>query len=214
MLFRNENPILGPFTQITWLDGSLHYLAPGSDPAFSQANIVASVFENASAPVLNYQGSVNITGAVVAERGALTVAAGTTVASGFLYGAEGKLIVKGTLSTANFSAGLVGQLDLSTATLSSPGPIAAIWGDMGASMSASAISGEADLQVLLLTSTCPGSSINSAIKVETLSTYLLDLSDSSYASGYATSSTAGTQLGRIKIKLPSGDGYINVFAVS
>jgi hypothetical protein len=185
--------------------GGVGPLAAAAQPTFRAID---------SEPTLSFAGSTAITGSVAAIRGNTTIASGTTITSGFVYGTQGKVTVKGTLATANFTAGIVGQLDLSTATLTASGPVAAIWGDMGASLSASAIADAANLNVVLLTDTHVGAAINSAIKVETNSTYLLDLSNASYASGYATSATAGTQIGRIKIKLPSGDGYIDVTSLS
>ena len=162
---------------------------------------------------LGYQGSVSITGSLVAVRGNVTVSSGVTVASGFLYGVQGKITVKGIFASQNFNAGVFAQLDLSAAgTLT--GQLAALWADMGATMSAAAISGEANLDVVVLTNTCAGSSVNAVFHVECLATYLFDMSNSSYPSGYATSATAGTQIGRIKIKLPSGDGYIDVTSLS
>ena len=159
------------------------------------------------------QGSVSITGSLVAVRGNTTIASGTTVSSGFLYGVQGKITVKGIFASANFSAGVFAQLDLSAAGTFTA-QLSALWADMGATMSAAAIAGQANLNVFSLTNTCPGSSVNAVIKAECLATYFLDISNATYPSGYATSATAGTQIGRIKIKVPSGDGYIDVTSLS
>lgn len=186
-------------------------LAVGTVPLADAAQ--PALFVVNSQPVLN-AASTAITGAVAAVRGNTTIATGTTVTSGFVYGTEGKVTIKGTASSANFTAGLVGQLDLSAASALGTGRIAAIWGDMGATMSAGAISGEAVLDIVLLTNTCAGSSVNSVIHAEALATYFLDVSNATYPSGWTNSATAGSQTGRLKIKTPAGDAYINVFSVS
>jgi hypothetical protein len=208
MLFRSENPILGPDTQVIWNDGTLHYLAGDS-----AVNLVGTALTNPrgidSEPTLPAN-ALAVTGSASAIRGNLTVPASGSVSSGYLYGTQGKLTVKGTLTTANFSAGLVGQLDLSAATLTSPGPISAIWGDMGASMSASAISGAAGLSILHLTNTALGATINSAIFVEALSTYLLDVSNASYSPFFHVGAPT-TLSGSLKIKTSAGDRYIALY---
>ena len=214
MLFRAENPILGPLSQIVWNDGSVHNLAgdSGSQASFAPA-ITSATPANFRAvdaePVLSAT-SVAITGSVAAVRGNTTVAVGSTIASGFLYGMQGKLTVKGTIATANFAAGLVGQLDFSTATVTPAGPISAIWGDMGATLSASAISGQANLNILQLTNTAPGSMINSAIFVEANATYLLDVSNSSYSPFWHVGAP-GTLSGSLKINTSAGPRYIAVY---
>lgn len=159
--------------------------------------------------------SVAISGSIAGVRGNITVNAGSTVTSGSIYGTQGKLSLPGTMSTTGFCSGVFAQLDLSLTTALSSTNVAALWADMGSTMSAAVISsGVALLDIAHLTNTCPGATINSAIHVEALATYLLDLSNSTYPAGYATSATAGTQIGRIKIKLPSGDGYIDVTSLT
>jgi len=209
MLFRNENPILGPLTQVTWNDGTLHYLAGDS-----AVNFVGTALTNPrvvdAEPTLPAN-ALAITGSASAIRGNLTLPASGSVSSGFLYGTQGKLTIKGTLATSNFSAGLVGQLDLSSATLTASGPISAIWGDMGATMSASAIADASNLNILQLTNTAPGATINSAIFVEALATYLLDISNASY-SPFFTLTAPGTAYGRIAINTTGGTKYIGVYS--
>ena len=155
-------------------------------------------------------------GSVASVRGNTTLATGGTISAGYIYGVQGKITLQGTLSTANFTAGVFAQLDLSAAQALSAPNVAAIWGDMGATISAAVISsGEALLDILHLTSTAPGSMINAAIHVEALSTYLLDVSNVSYPSGWNNSAVVGsTQVGRLKIKTPTGDAYINLMSVS
>lgn len=49
---------------------------------------------------------------------------------GFVYGVQGKIICTGALTSSEWSAGVFGQLDISTATINA-GQIAPIWGDYG-----------------------------------------------------------------------------------
>jgi hypothetical protein len=84
-------------------------------------------------------GTIAIAGAIVPLRGSLVVAAGATVTAGYLYGTQGKITVKGTLNhpSSEYSAALVGQLDLSAAVALTSGVLSMAWLDAGA---ASAVS--------------------------------------------------------------------------
>ena len=79
-------------------------------------------------------GSIAVTGAIVPLRGHLVVAAAKTVTAGYLYGTQGKITVKGTLNhpSSEYSAGLVGQLDLSAAVALTAGSLSMAWLDAGA----------------------------------------------------------------------------------
>jgi predicted nucleic-acid-binding Zn-ribbon protein len=154
--------------------------------------------------------SAAISGSVVGVRGNATIATGTTVTSGFIYGVQGKLTVKGTYTDANFSAGLLGQLDLSAATAISTGRIAAIWADAGATFSAGAITGEAIVDLMLLTNTAPGTAINSVFHVEANATYLIDASNVSYAPFY-DNHVPTTLSGSFAVNTPNGVRYIALY---
>jgi hypothetical protein len=166
-----------------------------------------------SEPSLNYAGSTTITGSVAAVRGNTTVASGNTVAGGFVYGTQGKVTVKGTLATANFTAGVIGQLDLSAATLTASGPIAAIWGDMGAAMSASALTNHANLNVLQLTNTVAGTPINAAMLIETNATYLMDVSNGTL-NPFFTNTVPTTLSGSLKVNTSAGVRYIALYSAA
>src|ERR1039457_526365 len=69
---------------------------------------------------LGYQGTTNLgSSSAKAIRGNTTILAGTTIASGYPYGAQGKLTEKGVIAGSAWVFGLVGQLDVSSATLTS-----------------------------------------------------------------------------------------------
>ena len=87
-----------------------------------------------SAVTLNTAGSIT-TGSVsaVGIRGLAQIASGTTVTAGYVYGAQGKLVVSGTLNGSEWVFGLVGQLDASAATALTAGShLSPIWSDAGA----------------------------------------------------------------------------------
>ena len=123
---------------------------------------------------LGYQGTTTVNGSAVAIRGNLTVLAGTTIAgASYLYGVQGKLTIKGhQTSSAEVSCGLLGQLDLSAAQALT-GPTAAIWADCGAT--AGTVTG-ADIDAVVVYNTT-SAKINSALRIDTNSTYFMDLSD-------------------------------------
>lgn len=126
---------------------------------------------------LGYQGSTTVSGSVASLRGNTTIAAGCTIAgASYVYGVQGKLTIQGTHSgTAEVSAGLVGQLDLSAAVGASA-PIAAIWADCGATMSVAMGSSKANIDAVVVYNTT-GTKINAALRIDTNSTYLFDLAD-------------------------------------
>jgi hypothetical protein len=70
-------------------------------------------------------------GSIAGVRGAITVNAGSTFTEGFLYGTQGKVTLAGTMNegAAARIAGVIGQVDLSTGTLTD-GQVSAIWGDL------------------------------------------------------------------------------------
>lgn len=204
----NLNAGVGATWTIVGSGSSLQTPAVLAAANLSTASIAATRMID-SEPVLNFAGSVTITGSVAAVRGNTTIAAGTTISSGFVYGTQGKITAVGTLASANFTTGVVGQLDFSAITaLSGAGPISCIWGDCGASITGS-ITTAPNLNVLHLTNTT-ACLINAAIFVETKSTYLLDISNASY-SPFLTTTAPGTAYGRIAINTPAGIKYIGVY---
>ncbi len=126
---------------------------------------------------LGFQGSTTVSGSVAAVRGNTTIAAGCTVAgASYVYGTQGKLTIQGTHSgTADCSCGLLGQLDLSAAQ-GATAPIAAIWADCGATMS-SAIGATAPNISAVVVYNTTATKINAALRIDTNSTFLFDLTD-------------------------------------
>lgn len=76
----------------------------------------------------------SISGSVDAVRGAVTLDAGGTLGSGYVYGTQGKIIPKGTLNNGSgFNAGVFGQVDTSAAGFAhTSGYLAPIMADFGA----------------------------------------------------------------------------------
>lgn len=71
--------------------------------------------------------TVMTSGNLVGVRGEVDSAGAS---GGFLYGVQGKVILTGTLSGSEWTAGVFGQLDISGGTINA-GQAAAIWGDYG-----------------------------------------------------------------------------------
>jgi hypothetical protein len=161
---------------------------------------------------LGYQGSTTVSGSVASLRGNTTIDTGTTITgASYVYGTQGKLTIKGTHSgSAEVSCGLLGQLDLSAATAATA-PIAAIWADCGASMSGGMGAAAANIDAVVAYNTT-GTKINAAFRVDTNSTYFMDLSDEGGGHG-AGNWIIGTAKGSgwtksLKIKLPDATYYI------
>lgn len=161
---------------------------------------------------LGYQGSTTLSASVAAIRGNTTIAAGTTIAgASYVYGTQGKLTIQGTHSgSAEVSAGLVGQLDLSAA-VGATAPIAALWADCGATMSSAVVASPGNIDAVVVYNTT-AAKINAALRIDTNSTYLLDLSDEGGGHG-AGNWIIGTAKGSawdksLKIKLNGTPYYI------
>ena len=186
----------------------------GAVPAVSPTLAVASqptlrAFD--SEPSLSYAGSTTVasSGSVVAVRGNTTIGASTTVAGGFVYGVQGKVTDKGVLTTANYVAALLGQLDTSAAGSLGTTPLAAIWGDMGASSTAASATGA---DILKLTNTT-NTAINSAIYVNANATFFADITDIGYGGvHFVIGTTAATAAGCLKIKVGGATRYIQLYS--
>jgi hypothetical protein len=158
---------------------------------------------------IDYVGTVTVAGSLAAVRGATTIGADSTIAgASYLYGVQGKLINKGIHSgTAEVSAALVGQLDLS-ASLGVTAPIACVFADCGATagtVTAAAIDG-----VVVYNTTA--AKINAALRIDTNSNYLFDLSDEGGGHGagnwiIATAKSSGWDKS-LKIKINGTAYYI------
>lgn len=210
----NSNP--GAFPDVPAVIAIAHAFGEASQPGNIHSVDVEQLFAFAGSTTLTANGNGPGATTIAAVRGAVTIAAGNTFAGGFLYPVHGKISVQGTLNSANFLGAVCGQLDLSTATAFGAGAVnlAAIVGDMGGTFSAGAITAASQFQIMLLTATAPGATINSVIHAEALATYLLDISNASYPSGWTATTSVGSQTGRIKVKTPAGDAYIAVYAAS
>jgi hypothetical protein len=100
----------------------------------------------------------------------------TTISAGYLYGVQGKMIVRGTLNAGgNYSAALQGQLDLSAAVLVGS-PLQALWLDMGATASANIISIPIHINAITITNTT-AAVINSALLFIGNAANLFDVTD-------------------------------------
>lgn len=75
--------------------------------------------------------SVTAGGSLAGVRGDITLSASKSFTDGFLYGVQGKFTMNGTMAevAAARATGVLGQVDLSTGTLTA-GQISAVWGDL------------------------------------------------------------------------------------
>ena len=161
---------------------------------------------------LGYQGSTTVSGSVASLRGNTTIAAGCTITgASYVFGTQGKLTIQGTHSgSAEVSCGLLGQFDLSAATAATA-PIAAIWADCGATMSSGIGATAANIDAVVVYNTT-GAKINAALRIDTNSTFLLDLTDEGGGHGagnwiIATARGSGWDKS-LKIKLNGATYYI------
>lgn len=106
-----------------------------------------------------------------------SVLTATRIIKGFLYGVQGKIIVRGSLATTSgeYSAALQGQLDLSAA-VGVTSPLQALWLDLGATASAAIISAPTHINALTVTNTT-AAVINSALLFIGNAANLFDVTD-------------------------------------
>ena len=161
---------------------------------------------------LGYAGSTIVAGSTASVRGNTTIAASTTIiGASYIYGVQGKLTVQGTMSgSAEVSCGLLGQLDLS-ASLGLTAPVAAIWADCGAT--AGTVTG-ANIDAMVVYNTT-AAVINSAIRVDTNSTYFMDLSDEGGGHGAGnwiiTAAVGGSQSKKLKLNINGTPMYVPLY---
>ena len=160
---------------------------------------------------LNYAGSTTVAGSVASVRGNTTIGSGTTITgASYIYGTQGKLTVKGTHSgSAEVSCGLLGQLDLSAA-VGMTAPVAAIWGDCGATMSSGVTASDIDIAVLYNTTT---KLIHSCLRIYADASYLFDITDASYGGAhFVVGTTASTAAGCLKVFVNGAIRYLQLYS--
>src|ERR1035437_1746858 len=138
----------------------------------------------AAASIAAVRGAITIGGVYTgADAGSGTsgedpsVTTATTIIKGFLYGVQGKFIVRGSLATTNgeYSAALQGQLDLSAA-VSITSPLSALWLDLGATASAAIIAAPTKVNGIVITNTT-AAVINAGMLFVGNATNLFDVTD-------------------------------------
>ena len=141
---------------------------------------------------------------MVGVRGLGTIPAGTTASSGYAYGVQGKEIVAGTLAGSTWTFGLLGQLDVSAATLTSGSHVAPIWGDFGAT----APSGTCTFCNLMVLTNTTAATTGSAIYVYSKSSVAFDLNSNGSAMLDASSTASGAVIGHIAVTLNGVTGGV------
>jgi hypothetical protein len=135
----------------------------------------------------------------------------TTISGGFLYGVQGKLIVAGTISSANYAAALQGQLDLSNAvgvTGNDAGlGLSCLWLDAGAAASSAVVSAPTKISLAIMTNTT-SAVIHAVQTIIANAAYLFDITDLSGDTFVVTSSGVTTQAKSLKVHVDGVDYYI------
>ena len=172
-----------------------------------------NVTTSAAAPVVthgldasvtaNYAGSMTPASNLIGVRGEAHIATGTTLAGNYVYGTQGKLFVAGTMAGSAWAAGLVGQTDISAATLTSGSHITPIWSDAGATgPSVSCTFADS----LVLTNTT-ATTFNSLIYGYSKAAFAFDLSDN--GGGYIVATAAASGWSKsLKVKINGATFYI------
>ena len=128
-------------------------------------------------------------GNVVGVRGSVTMIGAS---GGFQYGVQGKVISSGILSGSSWTAGVFGQLDISSATVNA-GQTAAVWGDMGTT--SGTITSATGMRMFSGTNTT-AATLNSMIYLYGKTSNLFELAAN--GSTYISSGGSGAPSGTIK----------------
>jgi len=166
-------------------------------------------------PDVVYQGNVNIghapTDSLVGVRGNLTIDTGCILLSGFLYGVQGKITLKGTVNQTHseYNGALVGQFDFSNANavVTQVGGLAMLWLDAGASAVAGIL---ANASAIIITNSVAGNNLHSILQVNASATYFADIQDR--GSGWVVGTTATTAAGTLKVLVNGATRYIQLFS--
>lgn len=150
------------------------------------------------------------TDSFTAVRGCLTITTGKTLAAGFAYGVQGKLIGDGaTINVgSNHVAGLYAQLSLNGSTITS-GHVA------GLVVSGQSWPSSVNLDGIYVESGGDGKTFNAVLKAVFNGAYVFDISPESSAGNgmFATTSSTVTNIGTkgwLKVKINGVDRYIGL----
>ena len=109
------------------LDVPIPFIVPGVIEALVSTSSATPGTIRAMIGSMTETATTMTSGNIVGVRGVVNMVGAS---GGFIYGTQGKVIVTGTLSGSEWTAGLFGQLDISAATINA-GQAAPIWGDYG-----------------------------------------------------------------------------------
>jgi hypothetical protein len=192
-----------PWTYYTW-NGTTYTPATVSQSvttALAAPGNLHAIIGNVTTTNASYSNGGNNMAGV---RGTVTIPSGTTASAGYLYGTQGKYILGGTVSGSTWGFGLLGQVDISGATLTSASHVGAIWGDAGATGPAVSCT-FCDLSVMTNTT---ATTFNSVYYAYSKANYLMDLSNNGSAFINSSTATGGSVTGYLKIKINGVDAYI------
>ena len=144
-------------------------------------------------------------GNLVGVRGAVTVPTGSTVSGGFLYGAQAKLIVVGTVAAGSTVTASISQWDFSSATAITGGANSVHWFDMGTTGTGALTT----TNMLRITNTT-AATVNSFFTIYGKSTYLAEFSPNG-STWLDTTGFGSGHLGRLLVNFNGTPGYIYVY---
>ena len=151
----------------------------------------------------------DVNSSLVGVHGLSTIPAGTTASNGYTYGTQGKFVLGGTVNGSLWGFGVLGQLDISAATLTAAAHVAPIWSDAGAtgpSVTCAFCDG------VVITNTT-ATTFNSILFTASKAGYFVDAANVTNSGGWIASSSASsscTTTYLLKINTASGAGYIHV----
>lgn len=167
MIRRFSLLLLGTLLAATVCFGQAARRPAGSPLYYSESLTTFTGSERAVRGEITLTGATIVAGgnSVVGVRGAITLATGKTLTSGYLYGTQGKVYINGTSNTQSgggIIAGIFGQLDVTGGTVSNTGLTAPGAFDIGGTGVGGAVANIHGIVITNSTTTVAGSAIHIA----------------------------------------------------
>lgn len=191
-------------------------------PSFESVSVTSTITSDAPATTRLTQSEVTLTpatsvaiangGSIAGVRGGITVSASKTFTEGFLYGAQGKVTLNGTMNEGSAAriAGALGQVDLAAGTLTD-GQVSCLWADLQGG--SGTLTDQSQLNLLRLTNSSSATP-NAVIMTYGEATYFLTSAKDGGTPAYFGATAPSSLAKSLKIKVGATDYYIGLYTAA
>lgn len=188
-------------------------------PSFESVSVASTITSATPATTRLTQSEVTLTpattvaiaagGSIAGVRGGITLTAAKTFTEGFLYGAQGKVTLNGTMNEGSAAriAGALGQVDLAAGTLTD-GQVSCLWADLQGGTGT--LTDQSQLNLLRLTNSSSATP-NAVIMTYGEATYFLTSAKDGGTPAYFADTVPQTLSGSLKVKIGATDFFIGLY---